>query len=74
MHIGGMGPEEKLATAAGKVFARIKETSSGKGTIPHADLDPSKTSLDPRMIEAGMPYGDLPDDTEELPQPQEEKD
>ena len=54
MHIGGMGPEEKLATAVGKVFARIKETSGGKGTIPHAGLDPSKTSLDPRMIEDAL--------------------
>ena len=26
MHIGGMGDEEKLATAVGKVFAKIKET------------------------------------------------
>ncbi len=51
MHIGGMGPEEKLAAAVGKVFARIKETSGGKGVVPHADLDPSKTALDPRKIE-----------------------
>ncbi len=51
MHIGGMGPEEKLAAAVGKVFARVKETSGGKGMVPPADLDPSKTALDPRKIE-----------------------
>jgi hypothetical protein len=30
MHIGGMGDEEKLASAVGKVFAKIKETSGSK--------------------------------------------
>jgi len=54
MHIGGMGDEEKLASAVGKVFAKIKETSGGKGQIPKADLDPAKTSLDPKNIEAIM--------------------
>jgi len=54
MHIGGMGDEEKLAAAVGKVFAKIKETSGGKGQIPRADLDPAKTSLDPKNIEGIM--------------------
>ena len=36
MHIGGMGDEEKLASAVGKVFAKIKETSGGKGQIPNS--------------------------------------
>jgi hypothetical protein len=51
MHIGGMGSEETLAGAVGKVFTTIKETSGGKGTVPHAELDPAKTSLDPKPIE-----------------------
>lgn len=51
MHIGGMGDEDKLASAVGKVFAKIKDTSGGKGEIPKADLDPAKTSLDPKNIE-----------------------
>jgi hypothetical protein len=38
----------------GKVFAKIKETSGGKGQIPKADLDPAKTSLDPKNIEGVM--------------------
>jgi len=54
MHIGGIADEEKLASAVGKVFAKIKETSGGKGEIPKADLDPAKTSLDPKNIEGIM--------------------
>ena len=54
MHIGGMGDEDKLASAVGKVFAKIKETSGGKGEMPTADLDPAKTSLDPKNIEGIM--------------------
>jgi len=54
MHIGGMGDEEKLASAVGKVFAKIKDTSGGKGEVPKADLDPAKTSLDPKNIEGIM--------------------
>jgi hypothetical protein len=52
MHIGGMGEEVALATAVGKVFAKIKETSGGKGEVARADIDPDKTSLDPKKIEA----------------------
>ena len=37
-----------------RVFAKIKETSGGKGQIPNADLDPAKTSLDPKKIEGIM--------------------
>ena len=52
MHIGGMGDEEKLASAVAKVFAKIKETSGGNGQVPKADLDPTKTSLDPKNIDS----------------------
>src|SRR5438552_3940480 len=52
MHIGGMGDEEKLAEAVGKVFARIKKTSGGKGEMPHAEIDPANSSLDPAKIDA----------------------
>ncbi len=51
MHIGGMGDTEKLATAVGKVFTKIKETEGGKGEKPYADIDPAKTTLDPMIIE-----------------------
>jgi hypothetical protein len=52
MHIGGTGDEATLAAAVGKVLARIRETSGGKGDVPRADIDPSKTTLDPAKIEA----------------------
>jgi uncharacterized protein DUF1259 len=52
MHIGGMGDETRLAAAVGKVFARIKESSGGKGAIPNADIDPAKSTLDPKRIDA----------------------
>jgi hypothetical protein len=62
MHIGGMGDEAKLATAVGKVFAKIKETSGGKGEVPTADIDPAKTSLAPEKIEAVLgTKGDVKD-------------
>ncbi|MGH8582554.1 MAG: DUF1259 domain-containing protein [Gammaproteobacteria bacterium] len=51
MHIGGLGSEDQLAAAVGKVFATIKETSEGKAQAPHTELDPAKTSLDPKKIE-----------------------
>ena len=56
MHIGGMGDEATLATAVGKVFAKIKETAGGKGEIPRADIDPAKSSLDPKKIDAVLGY------------------
>ena len=62
MHIGGMGTEAQLAAAVGKVFAKIKETSGGKGDVPLADIDPAKTSLTPEGIEAFLgTKGDLKD-------------
>jgi Domain of Unknown Function (DUF1259) len=51
MHIGGMGDETTLAGAVGKVFAKIEETSGGKGEVPRAEISPSQTSLDPKVIE-----------------------
>jgi len=54
MHIGGMGDESALATAVGKVFAKITETSGGKGSVPRADIDPARTTLDPARIEAAI--------------------
>jgi hypothetical protein len=59
MHIGGMGDESKLAEAVGKVFAKIKETSSSNGATVAAagavpDIDPAKSTLDPAKIEAAL--------------------
>jgi hypothetical protein len=51
MHIAGMGSEAELATAVGRVFAKIKQTSGGKGEIPRANIDPAKSTLDPQKID-----------------------
>jgi hypothetical protein len=51
MHIGGMGDAERLAAGVGKVFAKLQETSRGKGQTPHTPFDAAKTSLDPKPIE-----------------------
>jgi hypothetical protein len=52
MHIGGMGSQEALATAVGKVFATIQQTSGGKGHLPTATIDPAASSLDAAAIDA----------------------
>src|SRR6266478_4562241 len=54
MHIGGMGPEQDLATSVGHVFAKIKETSSGKGERPDAQIDPAHSSLDPTKLDSAL--------------------
>jgi len=51
MHIGGMGEDGKLAGAVGKVFAMIQETSGSTNQVPHVELSPAQTSLDPKAIE-----------------------
>jgi hypothetical protein len=48
MHIGGMGDEAKLAAAVGKVFGAMKQP----GPVPQASIDPARTDLDPKKIEA----------------------
>jgi hypothetical protein len=52
MHIGGMGDEASLATAVGRVFTKMSETAGGKGEAPRAGIDPARTSLDPKKIDA----------------------
>lgn len=51
MHIGGMGPLDKLAAAVGKIFSKIREPSPGP-TLGTQDIDPARTTLDPKKIEA----------------------
>lgn len=52
MHIAGHGELEQLAVAVGKVFAKIKETSETPAVRPTVDIDPARTTLDPKKIEA----------------------
>lgn len=51
MHIGGMGDETKVASAVGKVFARLKATSGGKGAVPRASIRPDQTTLDSKALD-----------------------
>lgn len=51
MHIGGMGNEDKLADAVGKVFAEIEKTATVKSGARKVKLEPSQTSLDPNKID-----------------------
>lgn len=51
MHIGGEGEVDYLAAAVGKLFAKIQETSGGKGETFQTALDPAKTTLTPKIIE-----------------------
>lgn len=57
MHIGGSGDPERLTSAVGKVFAKIKETGNGKTERPRVTIDPAKTSLDPKKIETVLGQG-----------------
>jgi len=50
MHIGGMGEEEKLAGAVGKVFDKLKAVIRDKPKLPYAEIDPAQTSLDGKRI------------------------
>jgi len=52
MHIGGTAEEAVLASAVGRVLAKIRDTAGGKGQVPKAEVDPARTTLDPRRIEA----------------------
>jgi uncharacterized protein DUF1259 len=60
MHIGGVGAHDAVAAAAGKVFAKIKETSGGAGDVPKTDIEPTKSSLTTANIDAAIGQkGDL---------------
>ncbi|MGZ3722225.1 MAG: DUF1259 domain-containing protein [Bdellovibrionales bacterium] len=49
MHIGGHGSLTSVATAVGKVYAKVKETA-GHADFPSVDIDPAKTTLIPDKI------------------------
>jgi hypothetical protein len=53
MHIGGMGPEQELATAVGKVFATIHDTA-GKNETAQVQIDPAHSSLDPAKLDSAL--------------------
>src|ERR1700681_1692269 len=49
MHIGGHGPQERLATAVGAVSRTMQEKPA---TLAKAEIDPAKTTLDPKAVES----------------------
>ena len=52
MHIAGLGEEATLAAAVGKVFQKIQETSSAPVRMPTSEIDPAKTTLDAKKLDA----------------------
>jgi len=54
MHIGGVGDERTLASAVGKVFAKMKETAGGRGETPAIRVDPAQSSFDASKIDAAL--------------------
>jgi len=52
MHIAGMGPEQDLATAVGKVFSTIR--SKTIATQPEAHLDPAHSSLNSAALDSAL--------------------
>ena len=51
MHIGGAGEESALASAVGRVFARMADTAAAQAGGEAAAIDPARTSLDPKRID-----------------------
>jgi hypothetical protein len=51
MHIAGMGDTEKLAAALGKTFERIRATETAPAARRPSDIDPARTTLDPKRVE-----------------------
>ncbi|MFL5307401.1 MAG: DUF1259 domain-containing protein [Polyangia bacterium] len=62
MHIGGMGGEEDLARGVGAVLAAVQSTGGGKGVVPRADIDPAKSTLDPKKLDAAFAGNGAPGD------------
>ena len=57
MHIGGMAPvgeEDKLAAGVGAVLSAVRETSGAKVEVPKGDIDPAKSTLDAKALDAAF--------------------
>lgn len=60
MHIGGMGKEEEIARAVGKVFTKLRETMTNQPIFPTANIDPAKTKLtEKNLVEVIGQLGEL---------------
>ena len=59
MHIGGMGEEQQLARAVGRVFGKLKEVIRTPPSPPAANVNPAQTSFDPEDIEQILGEGGI---------------
>ena len=59
MHIGGMGEEQQLARAVGRVFGKLKEVIRTPPSPPAANVNPAQTSFDPKDIEQILGEGGI---------------
>ncbi len=57
MHIAGMGDPSTLAAGVGKTFQRLRETAKEPIAAERTDIDPARTTLDPKKIEAILGTG-----------------
>ena len=54
MHIAGMSETEKLASAVGKTFQRLRDTAQTPTARAFADIDPAKSTLDVKKVESTL--------------------
>ncbi|GFE57575.1 DUF1259 domain-containing protein [Geobacter sp. AOG1] len=59
MHIGGVGRDEDLAAAVGRVFAAVRDTAGGKGKVPTTDIDPAQSKLSTNKLEEILGKGEF---------------
>lgn len=52
MHIGGMGSQETLAAAVGKVYAKVKETLGAKSKFQPAEINAAESKISPQNIDS----------------------
>lgn len=52
MHISGTGDEAAVASGVARVWAKLRETAGGKGVVTRADIDPARSTLDPKKLDA----------------------
>ena len=52
MHVEGMGDPAVLAAGVGKVFATLRRTAGAQPEAPREEIDPARTTLDPKKIDA----------------------
>jgi hypothetical protein len=52
LHVEGMGELDAIAAAVGNVFAKIRDTSGAAAERKTPNLDPARTTLDPKRLDS----------------------